>query len=96
MGSLKARRFFCCVVCSIRTAARFTERERVPMRTTLCPTMRKNFTLAVNSNNSLNVLNPYSSIINDNLLIKIGSDVNRQLVGDENDRAVGPCGDFGD
>ena len=35
---------------SVRTAARFTERERVPMRTIHCPDMREKFTATVNSN----------------------------------------------
>ena len=57
LGSLEARRFFRCVVCSVRTAARFTERERVPMRTILCPDMCGKVTATVNSNIAAHIVN---------------------------------------
>ncbi len=45
MGSLEARRFFCCVVCSIRTAAPLHGSESVSaMRTIYCPDMCGKFT----------------------------------------------------
>ena len=42
--------FFRCVVCSVRTAARFTERERVPVKIIHRFDMRGKFTATVNSN----------------------------------------------
>ena len=42
IGILEARRFFRCVMCSVRTAARFTERERVPISPLLSPGLRGN------------------------------------------------------
>ena len=50
---LKPAGTYCCVFYSISTAARFTERERVPMRTIPCPLLRGNFSVTVNSNASL-------------------------------------------
>ena len=50
IGILEARRFFRCVMCSVRTAARFTERERVSMRIIHCPGMCGNLTAIVISN----------------------------------------------
>ncbi len=47
---LKPAGTYCCVFYSISTAARFTERERVPMRTVPCPLIRGNFSVTVNSN----------------------------------------------
>ena len=44
---VEARRFFRCVVCSVRTAARFMERKRVPMRTIPCPLLCGKFTITV-------------------------------------------------
>ena len=55
---LKPAGTYCCVFYSISTAARFTERERVPMRTIPCPLIRGNYSVTVNSNGKFTPITP--------------------------------------